>query len=432
MIHVVDHLKEKESVIKLNLTRILRALKRGEDVVVYHPVGKIHQRLADIRGVEYVACKGLGVFKDKKREIVEPAFLLANYVDPAMVRTMLPACNASLFRWKGKLMFLGRETNYTFRWQENRKMILGWPLIHGWPSKQHCYTNEVLYEFNERTNTATKVGYLSYVPEEDRHRLHYIGYEDVRLMEWGGELFASFTIVDNDHNFTMGHAKVLDDLTLGEVTKVPTANAIEKNWLPIEGHPHWYVYSFKPYRLINMATGEFRDMGGGTERVLRGSSPIICHRGKRICLAHINNWPACKTYVHVFVEFDEGLNIIKVTKPFSFFGASIEFSTSILSDGDNLNVVFSIHDQLPYRAVIGPDLFDEIMSDKLSDKRPVPNLYKRLYGNAVANENYKTAAAMATFVLDKDVRAEAAEYTKALPDVSEENRALLIQQLNEP
>lgn len=66
MIHIVDHLKEKESVIQLNVQRIKAALKRGEKVIVYHPVGKIHGRLKDIRGVEYVASKGLGEVKIPK------------------------------------------------------------------------------------------------------------------------------------------------------------------------------------------------------------------------------------------------------------------------------------------------------------------------------------------------------------------------------
>lgn len=63
MIYVLDHLKEKESVLEGNARRIRRALERGEGVTVFHPVGKVHGRLANIPGVIYVESRGLGVVK---------------------------------------------------------------------------------------------------------------------------------------------------------------------------------------------------------------------------------------------------------------------------------------------------------------------------------------------------------------------------------
>ena len=60
MIRIIDHLKEKEAVLQLNLQRVQAALRRGEAVTIYHPVGHIHGRLANIPGVEYVESRGLG------------------------------------------------------------------------------------------------------------------------------------------------------------------------------------------------------------------------------------------------------------------------------------------------------------------------------------------------------------------------------------
>lgn len=367
--------------------------------------------------------------RNAKLSLVKPHFILANYIKPSLVKTLMPSCNASLFRWKGKPMVLARETNYTFRRNDKVKAVAGWPVIHGWPSNQHCYTNEILYELDPESNEAKQVGYLSYVPEADRHRLNYIGYEDVRLMEWDGKLVASFTVVDNDHNFTMAYATVNDDLTLGSVTKVPTENAIEKNWQPIEGKPHQYIYSLRPYCLIDVATGRRQVVGEGTAQKLRGSSPVIAHRGQRLCMAHINNWPACKTYVHVFVLFDEAMNIVKVTKPFAFFGAPIEFNTSIFSSGDNLEVLFSVHDQLLYRVTLTPDLLDRILEGQLADSTPVPKLYERLYFDALENKNFKTAVGLATFSKDQSIRSEAQKLARELPDVSQDNKDQIVRQL---
>ncbi len=60
MIRIIDHLKEKEAVLQLNLRKVQAALQRGEAVTIYHPVGHIHGRLANISGVEYVESRGLG------------------------------------------------------------------------------------------------------------------------------------------------------------------------------------------------------------------------------------------------------------------------------------------------------------------------------------------------------------------------------------
>lgn len=427
MVIIVDHAYEPEKTLQRNLVTALRARRRGFSVKIIHPVGFIHGRLKNIQGVIYEESAKL---PRRKNAVIHPAFIVAHYAEVHFVHTGMPSCNASMFLHKGRMILLARETNYTFRDHLERKRVDGWPVIHGWPEKQHCYTNEVLYDFDLKTNTATKIGYLSFVPEEERHRLNYIGYEDMRIMAWGENPFASFTVVDNDHNFTMGYAEVKEDLTLGEVKKVPTGNAIEKNWLPIAGKPHQYIYSFEPYQIIDMSTGEIRNAGKGAGMKLRGSSPVIMHRGRRICMAHINNWPACKSYLHLFVEFGEDMSIQHISCPFSFFGAAIEFNTCIFSAGDDLEVLFSIHDQLLYRVTISADLLDRIFAGTLTNASPISDLYERLYADAVSNGNIKTAVGVATFSVKKDIRKEAAVLAKGLADVDDANKECIISQLN--
>ena len=53
MIQIVDHLKEPEHVLVRNLERVQAALRKGEKVRIYH-MGRIHGRLADLPGVEYL------------------------------------------------------------------------------------------------------------------------------------------------------------------------------------------------------------------------------------------------------------------------------------------------------------------------------------------------------------------------------------------
>ena len=53
MVKIVDHLKEPENVLVRNLERVKAALRKGEKVRIYH-MGRIHGRLANLPGVEYV------------------------------------------------------------------------------------------------------------------------------------------------------------------------------------------------------------------------------------------------------------------------------------------------------------------------------------------------------------------------------------------
>lgn len=53
MLQIVDHLKESEKTLVRNLERVQAALRKGEKVRIYH-MGRIHGRLANLPGVEYL------------------------------------------------------------------------------------------------------------------------------------------------------------------------------------------------------------------------------------------------------------------------------------------------------------------------------------------------------------------------------------------
>lgn len=110
-------------------------------------------------------------------------------------------------------------------------------------------------------------------------------------------------------------------------------------------------------------------------------------------------------------------------------GSAVEFNTCIFFAGDDLEVLFSIHDQLLYRVTISADLLDRIFAGTLTNASPISNLYARLYADAVSNGNIKTAVGVATFSVKKDIRKEAAVLAKGLADVDDENKGRIIAQL---
>ena len=79
MLTIIDHAYEKEKVLAGNLARVLKELGRGGKVLIYHPEGFIHGRLAGIPGVRYEVLKALPkrkapraiVLSDEDRRLLE-------------------------------------------------------------------------------------------------------------------------------------------------------------------------------------------------------------------------------------------------------------------------------------------------------------------------------------------------------------------------
>lgn len=65
MLKIVDHAYEPEKVLADNHAKVLAAMKRGEDVLIYHSEGFVHGRLANLPGVRYEVLKAL----PRRREV---------------------------------------------------------------------------------------------------------------------------------------------------------------------------------------------------------------------------------------------------------------------------------------------------------------------------------------------------------------------------
>ena len=356
--------------------------------------------------------------------MIEPKYILSNYIEPKKIITGEPACNGSLFNVNGTDIILARETNYTFR--KNNKTVYPWPTDHS------CFTNEILYSFSEKTG-ASKIGYLDYRGVNENFKNN--GLEDFRIVKWNDELHCTFTKVfieyDNPQSeyLPICHGIITDDLRLTDIMEIPTTNRVEKNWQPIECRPSTYIYSYKPFTLYNFDTHCFiTDFDNNQDISYSGSTPIIEYNDYNIGLIHKRN-DENKTYIHFFVIFDKSMKIIKITDPFMFLGVNIEFCTSIVRNGDDLRIIFSVYDQLLYYIDIDQYLFDKIIENKLNDKYFCRYTYEKLFDFAVLNNNYKTAACMATFSDVYRTVYKGIEMNRQLDDVDIDQKNILQDEL---
>lgn len=331
--------------------------------------------------------------------MINSTFVLSNYVDIKNIIAHRPICNASLFEQNNELYLIGRETNYTFR--NNNNLALGF-------GTDNTYTDDILYKFDDITNEAKEIKVLIGTTDLEKRTRNYCGAEDIRIIKWNGEYNISFSEVDNNHHFQINTMKMDNEFNVFNKKLIKTKQKIEKNWQPIEDMPETYIYSYKPYTLIN-SSGNFTTLNYHFEENYRGSSPVINFNNYKVALIHKSVYtPNQRNYFHYFIVFDNNLKPLKISKPFLFCGAQIEFNTSILFYKNKLRIVFSVYDNISYYCDIDYNLFCSIMDDKLNNNNfDYEMIHQQFYKDSITNNNIRTAIGMASFVNNPDIIEEA-------------------------
>ena len=77
----------------------------------------------------------------------------------------------------------------------------------------------------------------------------------------------------------------------------------------------------------------------------RGSSQIVKYKENNLGIVHIRN--EAFEYLSYLILFDKDMKILKISDPFSFFGANVEFIAHAEYDKE-LKILVSVHDQIIY------------------------------------------------------------------------------------
>ena len=99
---------------------------------------------------------------------------------------------------------------------------------------------------------------------------------------------------------------------------------------------------------------------------LRGSSQVIPFNKGRICITHECNFfhhPGEKKdahYYHRFMIWDENWNLTRLSKPFKFMAAKIEFNTGLAIKDDNFIITYGYQDNAAYALKMPINLLDSL------------------------------------------------------------------------
>lgn len=330
--------------------------------------------------------------------MIKPKFIMNNYVCGNLVKLPHRGGNATCFRRGSSLYAIVRETNYIYGKLGNGNPIM---LMEN-DGYSTFRSDEALYELHGDGAT-----FIKYLTKTHPSRRNDCGFEDMRWIRWDGTdyILGNRRNLGNFQNVQM-HLLVLDDgLNLSSDTILPNFIQVEKNWQPISDMPGWCVYSYRPFQLVNVFAGHRKSVGTDAATEFRGSSQIVNYGDNRLGIVHIRN--EAFEYLHYAVLFDANMSIVKISEPFSFFGANVEFAPHIDYNDDHLHILVNVHDQLLYEFNVPNKLLEDMLNRNLNANEPTQNAASVFYRHALSAGNVFAALGFATFTDDRPTLVDA-------------------------
>lgn len=286
-----------------------------------------------------------------------------------------------------------RKSNYTFVKHDNKDEM--------YCTEPYVWSEQVLYN----TQTKEKQILTTYNKQTGSK---WRGFEDARFVKWNDEYYVTVTepnVVNGQQTGTMTLLKLDKHLKIVSQYKLQTNTKIEKNWQPIETLTYNYVYSYKPFTLLNVDTGKLTYNENNNQTVMfRGSTPICRYDKYNICLVHtrVNG-----RYVHYIVLFDNEMNILNVSNEFCFFGARIEFCTGMKVNSDlSVELLVSINDVITYNITVTQDVVQNLMNCALTSVTNDTVDYDRFVRDALTIDNKLAALCLSTYSQNKELLTE--------------------------
>ena len=127
----------------------------------------------------------------------------------------------------------------------------------------------------------------------------------------------------------------------------PHGRACEKNWLPFQG-TDMMVYGWSPFEVLDR-TGVRRSIPTPPFfSAFCGSAPPISVGDKFWTLVHVVEYSKPRKYYHLFVEHQSVDKVTRITLPFVFRSAAVEYCVSCrLSDPTTVTCYVSFCDANP-------------------------------------------------------------------------------------
>lgn len=290
----------------------------------------------------------------------------------------------------GDILVNLRHVNYTLCHSENtQKFPNRWgPLSYLHPEKdQTLRTENYICRLDENLSMTD----YCHVEMLDLHTpiWEFIGLEDARLVKWDNKYFLvgvrrdtttngqgrmEYTHVDLDKiNWTAKETKRVRIPAPG-----PDDSYCEKNWVPIIDKPYYFVKWTYPVEIVKADPEEPKcDQVSLRENIIppvdqRGSSHIVPWGNVYISISHevdlFKNYLNQKDayYRHRLLVWDKEMNLVGISKKFSFLDARIEFVAGAAKYGEDLLITFGFQDNAAFILKTPKAVVEDLIMEALS------------------------------------------------------------------
>ena len=271
--------------------------------------------------------------------------------------------NPSVARLGSQIVLLQRTVNYTLA-EDN--------LQYDTPDGAPVHTRNFLLRLNDELGIQSAKEILPPVDMPKPVHKGVLGFEDLRVFAWNGELWGSACVREFTPEAWCEQVLARIDessscrLTDWRVLHPAGPRVHEKNWMPqvkpataeAGAETLQFIYLCDPTRTVDErgATLAETDPAIAAQR-FRGGTQLIAFAGGWLALIHEVQWRTAEKrryYLHRFVWFDEANILRKVSRPFFFNKKGVEFAAGLAlhPDGRRLLISYSVTDSESWIATV--------------------------------------------------------------------------------
>lgn len=217
----------------------------------------------------------------------------------------------------------------------------------------------------------------------------FIGLEDARLVNWDDKYYLvgvrRDTTTDGQGRMEYSHIDINKntwEITETKRVRIPTpgedGSYCEKNWVPVLDKPYHFIKWTYPVEVVVADPNEPKCEQLFVRECLvppmdqRGGSQLVRWGNVYISITHdvvlFKNYLVQKdaVYRHRLLVWDDQLNLVGMSKQFSFLDANIEFVTGAAVLNDNLLISFGFQDNAAFILQTPKNVVEDLIVEALS------------------------------------------------------------------
>jgi glycosyltransferase involved in cell wall biosynthesis len=185
----------------------------------------------------------------------------------------------------------------------------------------------------------------------------YIGIEDLKIFNFKNKTF----FIGTDYNYQIGKIGISygtydydknKKLNIIQLQQNFSNTICEKNWIFTTLNDELYViYEWSPLVICEIQENYIIPIISKNMppffSIIRGSTceSIDLETGEKWFICHFVSYETPRKYYHIFVLFDNNLNLLKYSAPFKFENQAIEYCLSLLIENDTILINYSTWDK---------------------------------------------------------------------------------------